>query len=150
MRPKCAVRFLPQDSHFPPIGRVIMPRPSMCHTSSLQTPVDKEQALQISVSVGTVSLRAAFGLHPNNGDPLSFIPLQESDLLSLTRSLLQAWQDPLVVLSTSVKTLPHPAQNSISNKIQELQEHSKSLGSGLEILSGKVLYCPTVVGGAKK
>lgn len=39
-----------QDSHFPPIGRMIMPRPSMCHTSSLQTPIDKEQALQISVS----------------------------------------------------------------------------------------------------
>ncbi|XP_075888474.1 prolactin [Nelusetta ayraudi] len=98
------------DSHFPPIGRMIMPRPSMCHTSSLQTPIDKEQALQIS----------------------------ESDLLSLVRSLLQAWQDPLVDLSTSVKTLPHPAQNSISNKIQELQEHSKSLGNGLDILSGKM------------
>lgn len=42
--------MFPQDSHFPPIGRMIMPRPSMCHTSSLQTPIDKEQALQISVS----------------------------------------------------------------------------------------------------
>ncbi|XP_019128438.1 prolactin [Larimichthys crocea] len=98
------------DSHFPPIGRMIMPRPSMCHTSSLQTPNDKEQALQVS----------------------------ESDLMSLARSLLQAWSDPLEVLSTSVKTLPHPAQNSISNKIKELQEHSKSLGDGLNILSGKM------------
>ncbi|XP_034395284.1 prolactin [Cyclopterus lumpus] len=98
------------DSHFPPIGRVIMPRPSMCHTSSLQTPNDKEQALQVS----------------------------ESDLLSLVRSLLQAWEDPLVVLSTSANTLPHPAQSIISNKIQELQEHSKSLGDGLVVLSGKM------------
>ncbi|XP_034567920.1 prolactin [Notolabrus celidotus] len=98
------------DSHFPPIGRVIMPRPSQCHTSSLQTPNDKEQALQVS----------------------------ESDLLSLARSLLQAWIDPLMVLSSSANNLPHPAQNSISNKIQELQEHSKSLGDGLDILSGKM------------
>ncbi|KAM9345972.1 prolactin [Symphorus nematophorus] len=98
------------DSHFPPIGRMIMPRPSMCHTSSLQTPSDKEQALQIS----------------------------ESDLLSLARSLLHAWLDPLVVLSTSANTLPHPAQSAISNKIRELQEHSKSLGDGLDILSGKM------------
>uniref|UniRef100_A0A3Q4B6X2 Uncharacterized protein n=1 Tax=Mola mola TaxID=94237 RepID=A0A3Q4B6X2_MOLML len=97
------------DSHFPPIGRMMMPRPSMCHTSSLQTPIDKEQALQLS----------------------------ESDLLSLTRSLLQAWFDPLIILSTSVKTLPHPAQTSISNKIRELQENSKNLGDGLDILSGK-------------
>ncbi|XP_042338655.1 prolactin-like, partial [Plectropomus leopardus] len=98
------------DFHFPPIGRMIMPRPSMCHTSSLQTPNDKEQALQVS----------------------------ESDLLSLARSLLQAWADPLVVLSTSANSLPHPAQSTISNKIQELQQHSKSLEDGLDILSGKV------------
>ncbi|XP_074552710.1 prolactin [Halichoeres trimaculatus] len=98
------------DSHFPPLGRAMMPRPSMCHTSSLQTPSDKEQALQVS----------------------------ESDLLSLVRSLLQAWIDPLIVLSNSANNLPHPAHNSISNKIQELQEHSKSLGDGLDILSGKM------------
>lgn len=67
--------------------------------------------------------------------------LQESDLLSLARSLLQAWLDPLVVMSTSAKTLPHPGQSTISNKIQELQEHSKSLGDGLDILSGKVHKC---------
>ncbi|XP_039979023.1 prolactin [Xiphias gladius] len=98
------------DSHFPPIGRMMTPRPSMCHTSSLQTPNDKAQALQVS----------------------------ESDLLSLARSLLQAWVDPLVALSTSAYTLPHPGQSSISNKIQQLQEHSKSLGDGLDILSGKM------------
>ncbi|XP_028268423.1 prolactin [Parambassis ranga] len=98
------------DTHFPPIGRMIMPRPAMCHTSSLQTPIDKDQALRVS----------------------------ESDLLSLARSLLQAWSDPLLVLSNSANTLPHPAQSSISNKVQQLQEHSKTLGDGLEILSGKM------------
>nr|AIB06874.1 prolactin [Hippocampus abdominalis]AIY27442.1 prolactin precursor [Hippocampus abdominalis] len=98
------------DSHFPPMGRMMMPRPSACHTSSLQTPGDKEQALQVS----------------------------ESELLSLARSLLQAWADPLVVLSSSANTLPHPAQSKIINKIHELQEHSKNLGDGLNIISGKM------------
>jgi len=58
--------------------------------------------------------------------------------MSLARSLLQAWADPLMVLSHSANTLPHPAQSTINNKIQELQEHSKSLGDGLDILSNKV------------
>nr|XP_046270097.1 prolactin [Scatophagus argus]AZA04779.1 prolactin [Scatophagus argus] len=98
------------DSQVLPLGRMIIPRPSVCHTSSLQTPNDKEQALQVS----------------------------ESDLLSLARSLLLAWQDPLVILSTSAKTLPHPAQSSISSKLRELQEHSKSLGDGLNVLSDKM------------
>ncbi|XP_068606412.1 prolactin [Brachionichthys hirsutus] len=98
------------DFSFSPVGRMVMPRPSMCHTSSLQTPTDKEQALLVS----------------------------ESDLLSLARSLLQAWLDPLAFMSTSAKTLPHPAQNGISSKIRELQEHSKSLGDGLDVLSGKL------------
>uniref|UniRef100_A0A3Q0RXM8 Prolactin n=1 Tax=Amphilophus citrinellus TaxID=61819 RepID=A0A3Q0RXM8_AMPCI len=98
------------DSHFPPFGRVSMPRPSMCHTSALQTPIDKERALQVP----------------------------ESDLLSLARSLLQAWSDPLVILSSSANSLPHPAQSSISNKIQEIQEYSKNLKDGLDILSSKM------------
>ena len=58
--------------------------------------------------------------------------------MSLARSLLQAWMDPLAVLSTSAHTLPHPSRNSLFNKVQELQEHSKNLGDGLNILSGKV------------
>ncbi|CAG5898095.1 prolactin [Menidia menidia] len=98
------------DSHLLPIGRVTMPRPASCHTSSLQTPNDKNQALQES----------------------------ESDLMSLARSLLQAWVDPLVVLSHTASTLPHPAQSTINNKIQELQEHFKSLGDGLDILSNRM------------
>ncbi|XP_054616572.1 prolactin [Dunckerocampus dactyliophorus] len=98
------------DSHFPAIGRMVMPRPSVCHTSSLQTPSDKEQALQVP----------------------------DADLLSLARSLLQAWVDPLGILSSSAYTLPHLAQSKLLNKIQELQEQSKSLGDGLNVLSGKM------------
>ncbi|KAF7649564.1 hypothetical protein LDENG_00139170 [Lucifuga dentata] len=97
-------------SQVPPIGRMMMPRPSLCHTSSLLTPNDKEQALQVS----------------------------ESDLMSLARSLLQAWTEPLVVLSALANSVPHPAHGSIASKIQELQEHSKSLGDGLDVLSGKM------------
>ncbi|KAK1878379.1 Prolactin [Dissostichus eleginoides] len=83
------------NSHFPPIGRVIMPRPSMCHTSSLQTPSDKQQALQVS----------------------------ESDLLSLARSLLQAWSDPLLMgpAAQTISLLPFSGGNDIGqDRISQL------------------------------
>uniref|UniRef100_A0A8C6MGX4 Prolactin n=3 Tax=Nothobranchiidae TaxID=405002 RepID=A0A8C6MGX4_NOTFU len=102
------ILFCTQDSHFPP--RVFMERPSMCHTSVLPTPNDKEQALLVP----------------------------EPALMSLARSLLQAWAEPLSILSSNANTLPHPAKSSISSRIQELQEYSKSLGDGLDILSGKM------------
>uniref|UniRef100_A0A8C6V3X3 Prolactin n=1 Tax=Neogobius melanostomus TaxID=47308 RepID=A0A8C6V3X3_9GOBI len=98
------------DTHFPPIGHKIMPRPSMCHTATLQGPTDKIQALQFP----------------------------EHDLLSLVRSLLQSWADPLLVLSANANTLPHPAQSTIASKVQELRDNSNSLGHGLDILSGKM------------
>lgn len=63
---------------------------------------------------------------------------QKSDLLSLARSLLQAWADPLLFLSNSASVLPQTAQGDVSNKIQELQQHSKVLGDGLDILSNRV------------
>lgn len=127
---------------------MMMPRPSMCHTSALQTPIDKDQALRVSVSGPSLLISPflppfpiALQLSLSSSSYLSDPLLQESDLLSLARSLLQAWHDPLLVLSTSSKTLPHPAQSSLSNKIQELQEHSKNLADGLNILSGKVCTC---------
>ncbi|KAJ0057943.1 hypothetical protein NL108_007163, partial [Boleophthalmus pectinirostris] len=97
------------ETHFPPLGRILMPRPSTCHTSTLQGPTDKDQALQVS----------------------------EHNLMSLVRSLLQSWADPLVLLSANANTLPHPSQTSIASKIQELLENSKSLGNGLDIVSGR-------------
>ncbi|KAM9779968.1 prolactin [Neosynchiropus ocellatus] len=98
------------DSHFPPLGRMMMSRPPMCHTSSLPTPTDKDQALQVSESV----------------------------LLSLARSLLQAWMEPLTVLSSSVRSLPHPAQSGMISTVQELQDHARTLGDGLDVLSRKL------------
>lgn len=133
--------FSSQDSQFPLMGRVITPRPYMCHTSSLQTPNDKAQALQVSVGPRVCLLflpDSCFFSVKCSDEFLSHLLLQESDLLSLARSLLQAWVDPLLVLSSSASSLPHPAQNAIATKIRELQEHSKSLGDGLDILSGKV------------
>ncbi|XP_066498018.1 prolactin [Hoplias malabaricus] len=97
------------DSHFPPIGGKLM-RPSMCHTSSLQIPNDKDQALKVP----------------------------ESELLSLARSLLLAWSDPLAVLLSEAPTLPHPERNTINTKTRELQDHSTSLGAGLERLVQKL------------
>ncbi|KAI4899584.1 hypothetical protein NFI96_016492 [Prochilodus magdalenae] len=96
------------DSHFPPM--VKMMRPSMCHTSSLQIPNDKDQALRVP----------------------------ENELLSLARSLLLAWSDPLALLSSEATTLPHPERNAINSKTRELQDHTSSLGAGLERLVHKM------------
>ncbi|XP_036416683.1 prolactin [Colossoma macropomum] len=96
------------DSHFPPMGKIM--RPSMCHTSSLQIPNDKDQALRVP----------------------------ENELLSLARSLLLAWSDPLALLSSEATTLPHPERNTINSKTKELQDHTSSLGAGLERLVHKM------------
>ncbi|KAL6476599.1 hypothetical protein MHYP_G00150980 [Metynnis hypsauchen] len=96
------------DSHFPPMGKIM--RPSMCHTSSLQIPNDKDQALRVP----------------------------ENELLSLARSLLLAWSDPLTLLSSEATTLPHPERNAINSKTKELQDHTNSLGAGLERLVHKM------------
>ncbi|XP_030649350.1 prolactin [Chanos chanos] len=98
------------DSHFPPHGKLFMPRPSMCHTSSLQTPNDKDQALRVP----------------------------EDELLALARSLLLAWSDPLAVLSSEAPTLPHPERDNINSKTKELQEQINSLGAGLQHLVNKM------------
>ncbi|KAF5888260.1 prolactin, partial [Clarias magur] len=96
------------DSHFPPVGGRLM-RPSMCHTSSLQIPNDKDQALSVP----------------------------EHELLALVRSLLKAWSDPLALLSSEATSLPHPERNSINTKTRELQDHTTTLGAGLERLVRK-------------
>lgn len=64
--------------------------------------------------------------------------LQENELLSLVRSLLMAWSDPLALLSSEAVSLPHPERNSINSKTRELQDHTHSLGAGLEHLVHKV------------
>lgn len=65
--------------------------------------------------------------------------LQEDELLSLARSLLLAWSDPLALLSSEASSLAHPERNTINSKTQELQDNIKSLGTGLEHLVHKVI-----------
>ncbi|CAL8316910.1 unnamed protein product [Arctogadus glacialis] len=98
------------DSHLPSVGRLLMPRPNMCHTSSLQTPNDKEQTLSVS----------------------------EAELMSLARSLLQAWVHPLLILSQESGSLPAAAQGLVSTRLLELLDHASSLQDGLEVLSSKM------------
>nr|Q7ZZV3.1 RecName: Full=Prolactin; Short=PRL; Flags: Precursor [Anguilla japonica]AAO17792.1 prolactin precursor [Anguilla japonica]WRH19160.1 prolactin [Anguilla japonica] len=98
------------DTHFPPMGKILMPRPSMCHTASLQTPHDKDQALRVP----------------------------ESELLSLARALLLSWNDPLLLLTSEAPTLSHPQNGVIYSKTRELQDQSNSLSSGLDRLIHKI------------
>ncbi|XP_064170172.1 prolactin [Anguilla rostrata] len=98
------------DTHFPPMGKILMPRPSMCHTASLQTPHDKDQALRVP----------------------------ESELLSLARALLLSWNDPLLLLASEAPTLSHPQNGAIYSKTRELQDQSNSLSSGLDRLIHKI------------
>jgi len=53
-------------------------------------------------------------------------------LLSLARSLLLAWSDPLTLLSSEASSLAHPERNTINSKTKELQDNINSLGAGLE------------------
>ncbi|KTG31782.1 hypothetical protein cypCar_00017365 [Cyprinus carpio] len=56
----------------------------------------------------------------------------EDELLSLARSLLLAWSDPLALLSSEASSLAHPERNTIDSKTKELQDNINSLGAGLE------------------
>lgn len=64
--------------------------------------------------------------------------MQESELLALARSLLVAWSDPLATLLNEAPNLAHPEKGVIYSKTKELQEHSNSLGNGLDHLTHKV------------
>ncbi|KAF7697674.1 hypothetical protein HF521_004184 [Silurus meridionalis] len=109
----CVLVHSEGDTHFPSVGGKLL-KPSMCHTSSLQIPNDKDHALRVP----------------------------ENELLSLVRSLLMAWSDPLALLSSEATSLPHPERNSINTKTRELQDHTNSLGAGLERLVRKMGSSP--------
>lgn len=66
------------------------------------------------------------------------VSTQESELLSLVRSLLVAWSDPLAAMLNEAPNLVHPEKGVIHSKTKELQEHSNSLGNGLDHLTLKV------------
>ncbi|XP_029606076.1 prolactin-2-like [Salmo trutta] len=72
---------------------------------------------------------------------------QENELISLARSLLLAWNDPLLLLSSEAPTLSHPSNGDISSKIRELQDYSKSLGDGLDMLVNKYISSIPFKGG---
>ncbi|XP_036391534.1 prolactin-like [Megalops cyprinoides] len=98
------------DSHYPVVGKMMVPRHSQCHTSSIKTPYDKEQVLSMS----------------------------ESELISLIRSLLLSWSNPLLLLSLEAASLPHPLNTVVYSKANELQRNSDNLSAGLDILVRKM------------
>ncbi|KAL0197753.1 hypothetical protein M9458_006293 [Cirrhinus mrigala] len=59
-------------------------------------------------------------------------------MLSLARSLLLAWSDPLALLSSEASSLAHPERNTIDSKTKELQDNINSLGAGLEHVFNKM------------
>ncbi len=69
--------------------------------------------------------------------------VQEDELLSLARSLLLAWSDPLALLSSEASSLAHPERNTINSKTIELQDNINSLGAGLEHVFNKVIALVT-------
>ncbi|XP_048203326.1 prolactin [Perognathus longimembris pacificus] len=80
-----------------------------CHTSSLSTPEDKEQAQQI---------------HPQH-------------LLNMIRSILLSWNDPLYHLVTEVRGMQE-APDTILSRAIEIEEQNKRLLEGMEKIVGQV------------
>ncbi|XP_021244730.1 prolactin isoform X2 [Numida meleagris] len=79
-----------------------------CHTSSLTTPEDKEQAQQI----------------------------HHEDLLNLVLGVLRSWNDPLIHLASEVQTIKE-APDTILWKAVEIEEQNKRLLEGMEKIVGR-------------
>ncbi|KAH0617890.1 hypothetical protein JD844_016593, partial [Phrynosoma platyrhinos] len=80
-----------------------------CHTSSLITPEDKEQAQQI----------------------------HHEDLLNLVLSVLRSWNDPLLHLVSEVQRI-REAPDTILWKAVEIEAQNKRLLEGMERIVGRV------------
>ncbi|XP_053458586.1 prolactin [Nycticebus coucang] len=80
-----------------------------CHTSSLSTPEDKEQAQQI----------------------------HHEDLLNLVLRVLRSWNDPLYHLVTEVRGMQE-APDAILSRAIEIEEQNKRLLEGMEKIVGQV------------
>ncbi|XP_060630882.2 prolactin [Anolis sagrei] len=80
-----------------------------CHTSSLTTPEDKEQAQQI----------------------------HHEDLLNLVLSVLRSWNDPLLHLASEVRRIKE-APDTILWKAVEIEAQNKRLLEGMERIVGRV------------
>ncbi|NXD29331.1 PRL protein, partial [Spelaeornis formosus] len=80
-----------------------------CHTASLATPEDKEQAQQI----------------------------HHEDLLNLILGVLRSWNDPLIHLASEVQRIKE-APETILWKAVEIEEQNKRLLEGMEKIVGRV------------
>ncbi|XP_070603485.1 prolactin [Erythrolamprus reginae] len=80
-----------------------------CHTSSLTTPEDKEEAQQIN----------------------------HEDLLNLVLSVLRSWNDPLLHLVSEVERIKE-APDTILWKAMEIEEQNKRLLEGMERIVGRI------------
>ncbi|XP_041282673.1 prolactin [Onychostruthus taczanowskii] len=80
-----------------------------CHTASLTTPEDKEQAQQI----------------------------HHEDLLNLILGVLRSWNDPLIHLASEVQRIKE-APETILSKAVEIEEQNKRLLEGMEKIVGRV------------
>uniref|UniRef100_A0A3B3RZK1 Prolactin n=1 Tax=Paramormyrops kingsleyae TaxID=1676925 RepID=A0A3B3RZK1_9TELE len=102
------------DSHLPvTMGKI--PRLSLCHTSSLNTPTEKSHALSLPVR------------------PTLFLALVAASSLQYP-----VIPDPLLALSSDSLPFAHPYKNRLSTKARQLHEHSDSLSTGLKTLADRM------------
>ncbi|KAG8442325.1 hypothetical protein GDO86_011211 [Hymenochirus boettgeri] len=97
------------DERFTPTRRFLPKSVISCHTSSLNTPEDKEQAQQI----------------------------QHEDLLNLVMQVLRSWNDPLVHIVSEVQDF-REAPDTILWKAVEIEEQTKRLLEGMEKIIGRI------------
>uniref|UniRef100_A0A803KKZ6 Prolactin, gene 1 n=1 Tax=Xenopus tropicalis TaxID=8364 RepID=A0A803KKZ6_XENTR len=97
------------DERFTPSRRFLAKSVMSCHTSSLNTPEDKEQAQQI----------------------------QHEDLLNLVMRVLRSWNDPLLHMVAEVQDI-REAPDTILWKAVEIEEQTKRLLEGMEKIVGRI------------
>ncbi|KAM4688764.1 prolactin [Discoglossus pictus] len=97
------------DERFTPDRRFMAKSVASCHTSSLNTPEDKETAQQI----------------------------QQEDLLNLVLAVLRSWNDPLVHMVSEVQVITE-APDTILWKAVEIEEQTKHLLEGMEKIVGRI------------
>ncbi|XP_053571819.1 prolactin-like [Bombina bombina] len=97
------------DQQFTPSSRFFEKSIMSCHTSSLKTPEDKEQAQQI----------------------------QHEDLLNLVLRVLRSWNDPLVHMVSEIQDI-REAPDTFRWKAVEIEEQTKRLLEGMEKIVGRI------------
>ncbi|KAM4026673.1 prolactin [Anomaloglossus baeobatrachus] len=97
------------DERFTPGRRFLAKSRMSCHTASLNTPEDKEQAQQI----------------------------QHEDLLNLVLKVLRSWNDPLLHMVSEVQDI-REAPDTILWKAVEIEEQTKRLLEGMERIVGRI------------